>query len=53
MEDRIGAITAVVARRIEAADLWMCPRSDDEGETSEPPNKRNAAIVVALSLDYP
>ncbi|MGB7603105.1 MAG: hypothetical protein WBM24_22580 [Candidatus Sulfotelmatobacter sp.] len=52
VEDRIGAITAVIARRIEAANLWICQRSDDEGETSEPPSKCGAAIIVALSPDY-
>ena len=51
VEDRIGAIAAVIARRVEAADLWICQRSDDEGETSEPPDKCDAAVIVALSLD--
>jgi hypothetical protein len=50
IEDRTGAIAAVIARRVDAADLWMCPRSDDEGETSEPPNKRDV-VIVALRLD--
>jgi hypothetical protein len=46
IEERIGAMAAVIARRVEAADLWLCPRSDDEEEISEPPNKRDAAVIV-------
>jgi hypothetical protein len=51
IEDRTGAIAALIARRAKAAALSICPRSEDQGEVSEPPNKRDAAVIVALRLD--